>query len=204
MDKQDYLNQISANNRPVKKSKSGIFSSKFFIVGAIGVAVLILIIVLGSALSGGKSSGKEKLFSLILRLNNTSEVVKTFQPNLKSSDLKGHSASLQSILSNTSSELTEFATEKYNYKEKDVKKSLVEEQTAAKDELESDLFDAKIKGVLDRTFAYKMEFETSWILNQESQILKSIKNDTLSEIINRSYNSLDILNEKFSNFSESK
>ena len=205
MDKQEYLNQISTSNRPVKKSKaSSLFSSKFFLIGAIGVVTLILIIVIGSALSGGKTSGKDTLYSLILHINNTSEVMKEYQPNLKSSELRSYSASLQSILSNTSSDLTTFATEKYNYKEKDVKKSVVEEQTAAKDELESELFEAKINGILDRVYAHKMAYEISLIAADETKILKSIKNDQLSEAINRSYNSLNNLYDKFNDFSETK
>ena len=55
MEGQEYLNQISADNRPVKTSKmSGIFSSKFFWVGVIGIALLIIIIIIGAALGGNK------------------------------------------------------------------------------------------------------------------------------------------------------
>ena len=73
MDRQEYLNQISAVNRPAKGSKSGIFSSKFFWIGAIGVAALLLIIIMGAALGGNKgNSPKDKLYSLIAHINGVS------------------------------------------------------------------------------------------------------------------------------------
>jgi len=205
MDKQEYLNQISASNRPEKKSKfASLLSSKIFLVGVIGVVALILVIVIGSALSSGKTNGKDTLYSLILHINNTSGVIKEYQSNLKSSDLRSYSASLQSVLSNTNNDFTAFATEKYKYKEKDVKKNIVEEATTARDKLKADLFNAKINGILDRVYAHKMAYEISLIMSDESQILKSIKNDKLSEMVSRSYNSLNNLYNNFNNFSETK
>lgn len=203
MDRQEYLNQISASNRPAKGGKSlNILSSKFFWVGAIGAGALILIVIIGSLIGGGKTSGKDQLFSLILRINNTSELIETYQPSVKSSALRSHSASLNSVLSNTSKELTEFAEEKYNFKEKDIKENLTEEETTAKDGLETELFEAKINGVLDRTYAHKMAYEISLITTRETQIMKSINNDTLKEMLVTSYDSLETLYDKFNDFSE--
>lgn len=203
MDRQEYLNQISTKNLPSTGGKKpGILSSKFFWVGAIGIGALVLIIIIGSLISGGKASGKDQLFSLILHVDNTSELIEAYQPNVKSSDLRSHSASLYSVLSNTSRELTEFAEEKYNFKEKDIKKDLAEEETTAKDGLEAELFEAKINGILDRIYAHKMAYEISLITTREAQIMKSINNDTLNEILTTSYNSLETLYDKFNNFSE--
>lgn len=202
MDRQEYLNQISAKNRSAKGGKPKILSSKFFWVGAIGIGALILIIIIGALLGGGKTSGKDQLFSLILHINNTSELIETYQQNVKSSDLRASSASLYSVLTNDSKKLTEFAEEKYNFKEKDVEKSLIEEEATAKDGLEAELFEAKINGVLDRIYAHKMAYEISLITNREVQIMKSVNNDSLDDILTTSYNSLDNLYEKFNGFSE--
>lgn len=203
MDRQEYLNQISTKNLPNKGGKkSNILSSKFFWVGAIGVGALVLIIIIGSLIGGGKPSGKDQLFSLILHINNTSELIETYQPSVKSSDLRSHSASLHSVLSNTGRELTEFAEEKYNFKEKDIKKDLAEEETTAKDGLEAELFEAKINGILDRIYTHKMAYEISLITNREAQIMKSINNETLNEILTTSYDSLETLYDKFNDFSE--
>ena len=204
MDRQGYLNQISTQNRPVKKTKSGIFSSKFFWVGVGGIGALIVIIIIGSLLSSGRTSGKDKLFSLILHINNTTALIEEYQPNVKSSSLRSHSASLYGVLTNTSKKLTDFATEKYDFKEKDVKKDIVEEETAAKDALGTGLFEAKINGILDRIYASKMAYEILLITNSESQTMKSMNNETLNDILDESYSSLDTLYNEFNEFSETK
>ena len=202
MDRQEYLNQISATNQPTKSPKSGIFASKFFWVGVIGVAAFILIMIIGSALGGGGTSAKDKLYALILHINNTSELIGEYQSNVKSSELRSHSASLSSILANTNKGLNDYATSKYNFKEKDIPKKITEEETTAKDELQSELFEAKINGILDRVYAHKMASEISLITTRESQLLKSANNDDLKEALTTSYNSLNNLYSKFNDFSE--
>ena len=64
------------------------------------------------------------------------------------------------------------------------------------------MFEAKINGILDRIYAHKMAYEISLITTREAQIMKSINNDTLNEILTTSYNSLETLYDKFNNFSE--
>ena len=202
MDRQEYLNQISAVNRPAKKPKSGIFASKFFWAGVIGAAALVFILIIGAILGGGKTSDKEKLFALILHIDNTTEVIGEYQSNVKSSDLRSYSASLNGVLSNTSKDLTNYAAEKYNFKAKDVDKNIMEEETTSKDGLKSELFEAKINGVLDRIYAHKMAYEISLITTREAQLIRSAGNETLKQALTTSYNSLDNLYSKFNDFSE--
>lgn len=202
MDKQEYLNQISAKNRPTKKSGNKIFSSKFFWVGVIGVVALILIIIVGSMLGGGKTSTKDKLLSLILHIDNTSEIIEEYQINVKSSDLRSISASLGSVLSNTSRDLNNYVSEKYDSKENKASEKTTEEENTAKDDLYNELFEAKINGILDRIYARKMAYEISIIVVREEQILKASDDDILKEYLNSSLSSLDVLYNKFDNFSE--
>lgn len=204
MDRQEYLNRISVANRPVKEPKNGIFASKFFWVGIIGLAAFILIMILGAIISGTKGNEKERIFSLILHLDNTSEVIEQYQSSVKSSDLRSYSASLKGILSNTSKELTTYAEEKYDFKAKDVSSKISEEETLSKDGLENELFEAKINGVLDRIYAHKMAYEISLITNRESQIFKSSSNENLKNILETSYNSLNNLYDGFNDFTETK
>ena len=113
MEGQDYLNQISANNRPMQKQQKGILSSKFFLVGAIGLGALIIIIIIGALVNGNKGGEKNLSFALKLHLDNTSSVIEEYQPNVKSSSLRSSSASLDSVISDTNSKLTDFVTAKY-------------------------------------------------------------------------------------------
>ena len=202
MDGQDYLNQISAENRPVKKSKSGIFSSKIFMAIMIGVIALVFIIIVGSIIGNGKSSEKELSYALKLHIDNTSKVISEYQPEVKSSDLRSHSASLNGVLSNTTRELTDYLTSKYDFKEKDVPQKLVDEAQLEMDGLEADLFEAKINGILDRIYAHKMAYEISMLMSEENKLLNSTGDEAFQNILSTSYSSLENLYSKFNDFSE--
>ena len=203
MEGQEYLNQISAKSKPAKKSGSGILSSKFFIVGIIGVALLLIVVILGVIL-GGKDGEKELSIKLKLHLTNTSEIIQTYQPNVRSSDLRSSSASLYGILTNIDRDLTNYLVEKYKFKEKNVDKKILEAATAAKDELDLELFEAKINGILDRIFAHKMAYEISVLISEENRVMGAVKNDDLKESLRTSVQSLENLYGKFNDFSETK
>lgn len=204
MEGQEYLNQISASNRPEKKSMNRFFSSKFFIFAAISAVILIVIMILGAIINGSKGDEKELNYKLKLHIDNTAKVIQNYQPLVKSSVLRSSSASLSSILSNTSRELNDYLVEKYNFKDKDVDKKIVEVATAKKDELETELFEAKINGILDRIYAHKMTYEISSIMSEEAKLINSSKNAGLKDLLTTSYQSLDNLYRNFSEFSETK
>ena len=203
MDGQEYLNQISASNRPVGQTKTNkILASKFFWVGAIGLVALIIILIIGSLIGGGKDSAKNKLYALKLNINNTSSVVQDYQKLIKSSDLRSTSASLVSVLSNTDSELTNYLTAKYNFTDNSIPENVVTEANTAKDALEADLFEARINGILDRVYTHKMVYEVAMLLNKEAAIINSSKDTELIELLTKSYNSLENLYNSFNDFSE--
>ena len=204
MEGQDYLNQISANNRPTKKQQKGILSSKFFLVGAIGLVALIIIIIIGALVNGNKGGEKNLSFALKLHLDNTSSVIEEYQPNVKSSSLRSSSASLDNVISDTNSKLTDFVTAKYEFKEKDVDKKLKDAAARNQEELSNELFEAKINGVLDRVYAHKMSYETSMLMTEEAKLINSSKDDALKSILSTSYDSLKNLYDNFNNFSETK
>lgn len=206
MDGQDYLNQISAKNRPVKSSGrlSGILKSKFFWVGTIGIGLTLLVVIIGSALTGGKSSEQDLSIALKLHLDNTSAVIKEYQKFVKSSSLRSSSASLDGALTFTSTKLNEYLVSKYQYNGKSIKKNIETEANTAKDALASNLFEAKINGVLDRTFASKMAYEISMIAAEEVKIINTTKNEALKELLGSSRDSLENLYPSFNDFSESQ
>ena len=157
MEGQEYLNQISAENRPAKKTRVGDFALKILKVILIGVVGLIIVLIINSIITGVRSSEKELNFKLQLHIDNTAKVISDYQPDVKSSNLRSSSASLYSVLSNTSRELTNYLNERYE-KNKNASKDLKEEAETAKDELEVELFEAKINGNLDRIYAHKMAY----------------------------------------------
>ena len=121
-----------------------------------------------------------------------------------SSCYKFHALKMYVSIKNTSSSLTTYATNKYNFKPKEVNKSIVEEETSYKDTLISDLFNAKITGSLDQVYAQKLATDISLIQSRETQLIKSSSLSDLQDDLHSSYDSLTNLYDKFNNFSESK
>lgn len=200
MDKQEYLNQISNKPTAGKKSPGKLFTNKFFLVGMGGLIALIIILIIGAALGGNRPNGKDQLFSMIVHLENTKEVISEYQPEVKSSELRSYSASLYSILSDTSSKLTSYATDRFSYKSSKVSKSITNAETAEKDSLANELFEAKINGILDRIYAHKMAYEISIIAARGQQIQSNTNSEDLHSALTTSYESLNNLYDKFNNF----
>ena len=203
MDGQEYLNQISASNRPLKSAKGGFWRSKYFMWGMGALASLIFIIIIGAILGSVKGGEKDLSYSLLLHIDNTSQTIQEYQSIIKSSELRSSSASLYGVLTNTSKALTEYLEAKYNYKEGDVGDKLVEQATLEKDGLVADLFEAKINGILDRIYAHKMAYEISLFTSEEARLINTTGDSTLKELLTTSHSSLENLYEKFNGFSES-
>lgn len=206
MNGQEYLNRISTEKRiGTKNGQNGIFSSKFFWIGLIGVIGLILIMILGAILGSAGDKEKTKAFQFLAHLENTISVVQEYQPNIKSSDLRSSSASLYGVLTNINTDAMNYVTEKYNIKTtKDIDKNIVEQAKTEQDALNDELYKAKINGTLDRIFAYKMASEISTFMSQENELHNITKDETLKEALSQSYNSLKNLYDKFNNFSEAR
>ena len=204
MDGQDYLNQISAENRPIKKSRSGILHSKIFLISIIGVMAFLVIMIVGLAIGGARGSEKELSYALKLHINNTSEIINEYRPEVKSSRLRSESVSLSSILSNTDRELSDYLSSKNGGKLEEPETKLVDEAALNKDEVLSDLFQAKINGNLDRMYAHKISYDISLIMSEEVKLANTTNNDTLRALLTKSYNSLNTLYENFNSFSETK
>ena len=164
-----------------------------------------MIMILGGIISGGKADLQTRGINLKLHLDNTADVISTYQKSVKSSVLRSSSASLYSVLSNTSRELSDYLTQTYSsYKAGSEKKELKNAAELQKNELDSDLFEAKINGILDRIYAHKMAYEISLFMTEESSIYNSTGSDTLKGILETSYDSLEKLYDAFNEFSETK
>lgn len=204
MDSQDYLDQISKAARPVKPNKGGIggiLSSKYFKWGIAALGLLIVVIIFGSML-GNRTTMEERCVNLKLRMDRDVEVIDTYQPNVKSSLLRSLSASLKGIFTNTSSQLNTYMVGAYKFDEKNVKEAVREESDLARDALLNDLFEAKINGYLDRTYAHKMTLEIYTVMSDEAGIINSTSEAELKSLLTSSYDSLNNLYTQFNDFSE--
>ena len=204
MDKQDYLDKISASSKPRAAVKKGFWHSTLFKVIAGAVAALMVIVIIGSIISGSRPNIRNQASALKLHLDGTMEMISTYQSDVKSSRLRSSSASLYSVLSNANNDLTNFLVEKYKYKEKDVDKKILSDTAAKKEELNTELFSAKINGILDRIYAHKMAYEISIIAAEEATVIRVTNDEALKNSLTTSYDSLNNLYSQFNDFSETK
>lgn len=210
MENQDYLNQIAATSAPVKSRKGGgskisnIIHSKYFLIGAIGFGVLILIMIIGSLLTPKKVDVESEIVKYKLHVDNTLSLINEYQPSVKSSKLRSYSASFQSVLSRANGDMEEYLKTKYDYKKSKADKDLIDEAQTQKDALNEELFQAKINGVLDRIFAHKMAYEVSRFRNEGESLWKVVKDETFRAILKQFDTSLEQLYSEFNDFSETK
>lgn len=205
MDGQEYLNKISASNRPAKKSKlGGLLSSKMVMWGAVAVVGLVIIIVIGALIGGNKKDVKSLGAALMLHTNNTAGIISDYQNNIKSSELRASAASLHQVLTVTNKDLSDYMSQKYSLQTKNISKDISAQANTEKDGLNSELFEAKINGNLDRIFAHKMAYEISLVGAEESRIIKATGDKNLKELLEKNYSSLENLYDKFNDFSEAK
>ena len=100
--------------------------------------------------------------------------------------------------------MEKFLTEKHGIKIKSLDKKLLAKAEEEKEELNTELFSAKINGILDRIYAHKMAYEISIITSKEASIIRDVSDAELKEALTSSYNSLNNLYDKFNDFSETK
>ena len=155
-------------------------------------------------MNSGKGGEKKYATQLVQHIDNTTELIDEYQPNVKSSTLRSYSASLKSVLTNIGSNVSSLLTEKYNLKNKGYDKKIVDALQVERDALNADLFEAKINGNLDRIYTHKMAYEISIFMSEEMQLSNSSKDEDLKEKLKTSYDSLENLYNEFSNFSETK
>ena len=203
MDSEAYLNRISASNRKVKDT--GNIFSKLWVRILIAVTAVVLLVIIFSSLLAPSEGIKEKLSSLKLHTSNVSKIIADYKPRIKSSSLRSSATSLNGILINTDASLGNYIAEKYKTKDdKDFSSKIKEKEEGLKKTLYEDLFDARINGFLDRTFASKMAYEITVITTREKEILKIAKGSELKNILESSLNSLDTLYNSFNNYSDAR
>ena len=201
MDNQAYLDQIAASNRPEKSSKlSTVIKSNIFKIGAGAVGLFIILFIIGQILSGIQGNTKQTFFDFKVRLDNVTGTIEEYQGLVKSSRLRSYSASLSTIISSTQKSVEEYANKTYPK----VKITGSDEINKAAEELKNDLFNAKINGLLDRVYARKLAYEISVIMSEESKLIKAVKDNDFKKALQSSQNSLSIIKESFTSFSETK
>ncbi len=203
MDKQEYLNQISPESalpKPVQPSLlDKILKSKFTWIGLGAVILLVIIMGVGAVLQANKPNPVQKISELTLVIQNTNDIVDEYQASLKSSQLRGYSASLGSVLADTEGKLDSYIT--VNLKTKKVATAAaIAAANQEKATITQELDDAIINGYLDKTYAIKIAYLISVITARENEVLKMTSGPIIQEILTTSEESLQKLYDEFHDF----
>lgn len=202
-----YLEQISAKPAP-KNSQNfwqKMFSSVLFKILLGLTAFTLIFMIFASLISATRKDDQSETISLHLHIANVEASISTYQNSVKSSALRSYSSALSTLLSSADSTLVSRLTEKYAWKEKETSADLISAETALSDELNNDLFAAKINGKLDRVYAQKMAYETAYIANAEKELenLASPRDDSdYISTLEASITSLNNLYDYFNDFNE--
>ena len=204
MDNETYLEHIAAQAQP--SSKAGKLLSPGIIKLIAGAVIaLILIIVLGSVLSSANQKTitmYEKFYLRITNLSATNGPLATYGKELKSSDLRLLSSTLLSSLTVTARDLGGVLGDL----KVDAAAISTEASTEAAGALATytaALSDAKLNGLLDRTFATSTTLQISLLISMESEIAEKTDNTSLATIVAKSKADLQALLLEFEDYSNS-
>lgn len=196
----EYLNQISAKPAPVQPT---LFDKKTKLILIIAAAVLLLVVILMAV--AGSSSSEPTASSELARLYHRSDALEqsltTYTPSVKSSSLRSSAATLSTILAELKSTSNTYFTASGA--------KLEDYPLAASDSkiitaLDSSLENARLNGILDRTFASEIYYQIRYLIIIEDSTLAKSSDASLTTFLQSSKTSLERLRDTFATFSESE
>lgn len=202
MNNLEYLNQISQETRPTKPTQTN--TTKLIIKIAIGGLVAFLFLAfLGMALGSGKTSSSDLTKQLYVRTTNLNTALTTYNKSLKSSQLRAIGTSLNGVLTSASNSLSAYLNPEGNDKESlNPPEKLLAVEAATIDELDTSLNNAKLNGILDRTYATQIRLQVSLLLAFISQLEQhSTKDADLLDILDQYQSNLSVIEQSLQNYS---
>lgn len=202
MDNLEYLKQISQSNRPVAKEGNGGMSMGLIIkIAVCGVVLFFLLMAVGLLAGnlGGKTSTLTK--QLYTRTVSVNTAFSPYTQTVKSSRLRAIGTSVAAVLTNSSNQLSTYITSHDSKKDALVLGGKeAEEEAKLAENLNLSLGNAKLNGLLDRTYENQLTLQVSLLLSLTSQILARTKDEQLLEIVSSLHASLNTIHENLESY----
>lgn len=206
MDNLEYLKHISQSNRPVAPAKkpskvSMALIGKILLGGLVATALIIGVSVL---LTNSSNKSEDLTQQLYLRINNVNKVVTDDTRLLKSSRLRSISVSLSGALTNTSAQISNYMSANNEDEKKDPlepKAAILEVETNSINTLTTVLRNAKLNGILDRTYATQIHLQVSLLLSMASELANRTDDAALLQIVEQFHSSLSVIEQSLDNYS---
>lgn len=187
----NYLDQIA-----VPPQKNSLDKKQFLMLVGAGIFVILIVIMLIAALSGGTK--KISLERLGLRLQMLEKVSKSSHTKLKSSSLRSINSNLKTALINANRDIAEPLTAA-KIELKKVDKNVIAEESGVK--LLATLEDARLNAVFDRTYAREMSYQLDTTHVLMASLLKTTRSTSLKAFLEASMKDLGALQKQFSSYS---
>lgn len=202
MDSLEYLNQISKSNRPVKKVRGETSKATIIKIAAAGIVLFVLLIAFGSLLGNLNSKVGDTTKQLYFRTDQVNSTIRTYNKSLKSSRLRAIGISLQTVLTGASNQLKDYYSSKGTKSEnlKLTGKTASDEESLISN-LNLSLENAKLNGILDRTYDNQINLQVSLLLSLPSQVISRTNDKKLLAIVEPLYTSLSTIHENLEAYS---
>jgi hypothetical protein len=188
----DYLNQIA----PPQK-KPGVNNKLFFLIigGGLLLATIIgIVILIGSSSSSGP---KQKMQTLAARLTTLKTISGDAQKKLSSSALRGTNSNLGIFLTNANRDIAQpLANNGVDTTKLDKAIVAAEAGTALTTELE----EARLNAVFDRTYAREMSYQLDTVAALMKTIYNSTNSTSLKDFLVTTDNNLQPIKKQFTDF----
>ncbi len=205
MDNLEYLNQISKSNRPVspvRKKSSGPLGSPIFKIAIGGIIGLVFILAFASLFSSLGKKASELTKQVLLRTNNLNSVVTEYNPAVKSSRLRAIGSSLTTVLTNSSTQLSAYLTSVDGSKDATTPSNkTIATETAQLEELQLSLTNAKLNGLLDRTYENQLILQVSLLLSLISELESRTNDNELLTILSSYSSNLETIHSNLESYS---
>lgn len=205
MDNYEYLQQISKSNRPLKPVKTSHLPNNFSLIVKILVGAflgLILLAGIGLLVKSSSTQSADTVKQLYARMNNVSNLIAEYNPNLKSSQLRAINSSLSSVISSTLPQLSAYLESVSDDSETALipPTKLLEEEGKLYEDTNKLLAEAKLNGTLDRIYSSQIHMQVTLLMTLTGETL--IRNDdaTLTEILNNFYSNLSVIEQTLNNY----
>lgn len=206
MDNLAYLNQISQSTRPAKPSITNdrsAFVKLIIKIVAGAVLAFIALIIIGSMISSASGKTSDLSRQIYLRSTNLQSTIQTYNKQLKSSRLRSIGSALSGALTNTTNQLSTYLQRDESTKDPlTPKESTVADETALSEELNSSLTNARLNGILDRSYTSQIQLQVSLLMSLGSELLARTNDTELENIITQMNNNLSPILENLTAYSE--
>lgn len=166
------------------------------LVGLVIVAVLVMVCT--NMLNSMRQKPITLAEQLVARCSNSLTVIDEYTDELRSSSMRTLAASLRDTLSGTSTEVTNYLTENHGYDLRAAEDTEIwANEVGLSEAITTDFENARLNGILDRTFAREAVLLIAEIISIESEIMARSDNEALTTILQNSTSSLQNLSNGF-------